>query len=533
MKFSPMRAAANVHARASKGTPAADKAIRRVHDAVAATLARVDFIGHVLIAGLSGGSDSVALLHALRAVKDDFGFALVAAHFNHRMRGHESSRDEHFVRELCARFDVELETGYGQGLWGADLEERARQQRHAFFERTARRYRARYIALGHHLDDQAETVLMRLMRGSGIAGLSAMAEIAPRPLPAPSLVCADGTGAAAFKGSPAGASEIHRIQGLVRPLLGLRRLELIDYLAAIDADYVTDGSNLSLVPTRNRIRHRLLPMLERDYACGLGPRLSQIADEMRAVNSLVSGLAREAVAARLIPTRPDDCASDVWLDLKDFSRLHEALRPAVIREFVSMRVGSLRHFGRAHIVAILDLCMKGPANGRVDLPLGWLARRHYQRLEIRRGGAEDIENPAPTFAVSLPRQGDLLIMEACFCFRASIVNDEDWRPASLFDAAFDEERLRGDLIVRSFKPGDRVRPLNLGGRRKIKDVFIEHKLPPRRRLSWPIVASGGEVLWIPGMLRAEAALVGPRTRSVLQVRAKPLAQARNVSLPGI
>ncbi|MGH8013181.1 MAG: tRNA lysidine(34) synthetase TilS [Candidatus Binataceae bacterium] len=528
MKFSRICSRDKPHEGAS-GRRVSSKAIHRLHDAVAATLARAPVLGDVMVVGVSGGSDSVALLHALNAIKDDFGFALVAAHFNHRTRGEQSNHDEHFVLELCARLDVELMTGYGEGLCGSNLEERARRQRYAFLEQAACHCRARYIALAHHLDDQAETVLMRLMRGSGLAGAAAMAEIAPIPVPPHEL---DESPMTLAESGPDEHGSVSCV-GLIRPLLGLRRVELLEYLAAIGADYVCDGSNLSLAPMRNRIRHQLLPALERDYAPALSLRLSQFANEMSAVNSLVIGLARESMAARLIREREHDQDANL-LDLKDFSCLHDALRPAVIREFVSMRAGSLRHFGRAHIDAILHLCINGPSNGSVDLPLGWVARRHYERLEIRRGGSQDDENSAPRFGVALPHEGDVLITEACFLFSARIIHNEDWRrPAGLFEAVFDADRLSGDLIVRSFEPGDRARPLNLAGTRKIKDVFIQHKLPPRVRRFWPIVGSGSEILWIPGMLRAEVALVGPRTRNMLQVRAKPLEWSRNVTLPGI
>src|SRR3984885_1469947 len=234
---------------------------RKVTGAIEAALLRAGALrGASILVGLSGGADSVALTCALLELREAMTLRIVAAHLNHRIRGAESDRDEQFVRAMCARLGVELIVERADGLdastSSANLEERARDARREFLLRVADRVQAHFVALGHHRDDQAETVLMRLMRGSGAAGMAAMAEHGP--------------------------------ERLIRPMLSISRAEVREYLEACAIPFVEDSLNSSRDFLRNRIRGELLPMLERDYAPGLGARLVEVADEMRSLDALVS-----------------------------------------------------------------------------------------------------------------------------------------------------------------------------------------------------------------------------------------------------
>src|ERR1700688_2222155 len=185
-----------------------------VPDAIAAALERAAIRpGATVLVALSGGADSVALLHSLIELRDRFEVRIVAAHLNHRIRAFESDRDENFVREMCARLGIELRVARARGLDAdsANLEERARDARHRFLNRAADALGADFIALAHHADDQAETVLMRILRGAGIAGLAAMSERGPGRL--------------------------------VRPMLAAYRAEILSYLQARGISFVEDSSN--------------------------------------------------------------------------------------------------------------------------------------------------------------------------------------------------------------------------------------------------------------------------------------------------
>jgi tRNA(Ile)-lysidine synthase len=462
-------------------TAAKRRAVALVVDAVTAALARVPLRkDELILLGLSGGADSVALTHALRTAAPNLGYRLAAAHLNHRLRGTESDRDERFVREICLQLGLELivERAGGLGPHTPNLEERARQARHSFLNRTADRLGANHIALAHHVDDQAETVLMRLLRGAGMTGLGAMAEAGPGRL--------------------------------IRPLLGVGRAALLAYLDAIGARFVTDSTNLSTSRQRNRVRNELLPMLEREYAPALRDRLAELSSELRSARDFLTSLARDELKARL--------EAGGALDIAGFEKLHPALAAMLIREFVHDRIGNLRRIERAHVEAMGCLCAAGSPNGVYKLPGGSQMRREYQRVFI-----EHARWVAPSaFVVELARDGETLVRDACFAFHASKFEARPGiaMPAGLSEALFDADRLDQRLVVRNFVRGDRMRPLGMEGKRKLTDVFIDKKLPRERRANWPLVVSGDEIIWIPALVRSGAALVTPATRTILRVKAK-------------
>jgi len=452
----------------------------RLENTVAAALNRIGLQRDtVILLALSGGADSVALLHALAALRERCGYRLAAAHFNHHLRGDESDRDQAFVCDLCARVQVELVVGHAEDLGGCNLEERARESRYRFLHIAADRLGARHIALAHHADDQAETVLMRLLRGTGVAGLGAMAE----------------------------ASGM-----LVRPMLSLKRGEIIDYLNAIGARFVTDSTNCAPAILRNRLRAELIPMLERDYAPRVARRLGELADEMRSLDDFVSA----AAEAELDRSLGAGGALEVSIDIPRFATLHPALAAAVIRALVRRRTGTLRRLTRAHVEAMRRLCLDGPPNGTISLPSGWRAERQYGRLQLRNSA------PPKPAEFLIPIESDGTTIAPGLVFEGSVIGvREAAMPATPFEAVFDTGQVRCGLAARSFVPGDRIHPLGMEGTRKVKDVFIGHKVPRSRRAALPLVVAGDEVVWIPGLVRGATALVTDRTTTVVRLVARP------------
>jgi len=481
------------------------RVIDRVECAVAAALAslplgaRAGILGDRILIALSGGADSVALTHALHRLRgggrDRPGYNLMAAHLNHRLRGDESDRDERFVRDLCERMQIELVVEGAEKLVdSSNLEERARDLRYAFLRRTADRVGAHHVALAHHADDQAETVMLRLLRGSGAAGLAAMDETGPGRI--------------------------------VRPLLRLRREEILAYLEAIGATYVSDSSNLSPAIVRNRIRHELMPLIEREYAPRMSRRLVGLAREMRALDDYVSGEGRRELHRRL--------RAGERLDLAGFGDLHPALSSAMIREWLRERVGDLRRVYRTDIERISRLCAAGAPGSVLRLARGWRLRCEYGSAVLE---SAPVTSATP-FAVELAREGVTEVDAAGFTIVARLLRpgdagfrgDMSLAGAPPLEALFDADRIAGGLIVRGFRYGDRVRPLGMTGTRKIHDVFIDRKLPRERRATWPLVESAGEILWIPGMVRSRVALVTEATDKLLHLNAKPCANMENTSL---
>lgn len=456
-------------------------ASRAVINPVTRFLAQLpDLRGRRVLLGLSGGADSVALLDALAALQLKFQFGLTAAHLNHALRGAESDRDESFVRDLCTRLGVELmvERARGLGRSEGNLEARARTARHRFLDETAKRVGADYIALAHQADDQAETVLMRLLRGAGVTGLGAMA------------------------GSGAGK--------VIRPLLEVRRAAILEYLKEIGATFVEDSTNASLEHDRNRIRHRLIPLLEREFAPGLAGRLIELAAEMRDVDDLLGALAQRAL---------EDCANDDGtLDLEHFKLLHPAIAAAALRRYLAARMGNLLGLERAHFEASRRLCLNGPPNGRIKLPDGWLVRRIYGKLLVRKTEEPD---EAVFFEVPLALEGVTVVEAARTVFESSLIPCAQARmPHGLYEAVFDAREVRDGLSVRNFNPGDRIAPLGVAGTRKVKAVFIDSKMPMEQRRRFPVVLLDGQVAWLPGLVRSNLALLTATTTEVVQLSAK-------------
>lgn len=460
-------------------------AIRSVEQTVAASLARLSIQRRdLLLIALSGGPDSVALLHLLLALKRRFGYRLAAAHLNHGLRGSESDRDEAFVRQLCAESDVELIAELADDLdrQMPNLEERARERRHAFLARVADQRGARFVALAHHADDQAETVMLRLLRGAGATGLAAM--------------------------SPAGPGK------LIRPMLTLTRAQIERYLAATGARSVNDSSNRSRALLRNRVRMDLLPALERDYSPGLARRLVDLASEMRDLDTLLASLADAELAGML--------QADGNMNITKLGGLNPALVAAVLRRFITSRLGSLRGLTRAHVEAVRSLCLTGPANGKSSLPGGWRARREYRTLCIER--ARHASSSA--FSMPVAIEGTTVVEPAAVAFEARLLRTGDVAmPADNSIALFDADSARGVLAVRNFHRGDRIHPLGIRGTVKVKDVFIDLKVPPSRRASFPVVTLDERIEWLPGLKRGSGALITPKTRWVLSLCARYLIAA--------
>ncbi len=423
------------------------------------------------------------MLHALIDLRDSFGYRLAAAHLNHRIRGAESDRDETFVRELCARLAIDLVVERAEGLDAAmaNLEEAAREARHDFLRRTAERLGAEHVALGHHRDDQAETVLLRMLRGAGIAGLGAMDEAGPNLI--------------------------------VRPMLSLSREDIRAYLHAIGALFVEDSSNGSAALLRNRVRHELIPTLE-GYAPGVGARLAELSGEMRVLDAYVT---REA--ARTLDAMRTARGE---LDLARFASLDAALRAPLLRAFIAGRIGSLRRIGRAHLDAMIALILEGPPNGEISLPGGWRAVREYALLRLTRA----TERIAREFSVPLALEGTTVVEEACYSFDAVIVaaaeaKSEEQMPKDKNTALFDlAEIATTGLSVRNFIPGDRVRPIGMNGTRKVKDVLIDSKVARERRARVPIVVAADEIVWIPGVVRSRRGLLTPASETAVRISAR-------------
>jgi tRNA(Ile)-lysidine synthase len=441
-------------------------------EAVASTIRRHAMLvgGERVLVAVSGGADSVALLHVLHALAPAFRLELHVLHVDHGLRA-DSARDADFVRTLATRLDVPCAVAAVTVPCGDSLEAQARAARYAALESCADRIGANRIAVGHTRDDQAETVLLRLLQGAGPRGL---AGIPPR------------------RGR------------LIRPLLGVGRSEIVAALQTVGLVWVEDPSNADVKFLRNRVRHELLPLLGSSYQTNIIDALDRTATRMRA---LVDGL--DAQAETALAELGTWHADEVELSRPALSALPRDVAGNVLR-LAAARLGSrvpLRawaHRGLAR--ALTATAPRRPFRlGGVTLEVSGA------RIRLARSRRAPLE----TREVVVP--GRTALPEIAATLEARVLSAENYQlPRDTYRAAFDAEGVRASLVVRRRRRGDRVVAFG-GGERRVKSLFIGAKVPRWERDRVPIIEIRGEVIWITGIRRGATAPVTPATTRVLEL----------------
>jgi len=439
---------------------------------VCRTIRKHDMVkpGERVLVAVSGGADSMALLECLHSLAPALKITLAVAHMNHCIRGAEADQDEEFVRSFCDRLGCDFvsesaDVKQKAALSGQNLEECARHLRYAFLRRTARSLGAGKIAVGHTRNDQAETLLLRLLRGSGVQGLAA----------------------------------IHPVldQQVIRPLLECSRSTIIDYLEQKQVGYREDSTNRDLHHLRNLARHELLPYLERSFNPKILATLAREAELAREVSSYLDLKSRQAFESmRRGHLRPPNGLNAVDLPVKALLELPRALQRTVIRLALRESRGDLRGITAGQVEDILSLCRPGQSGRRVSLPRGTVVLREFEDLLFL------ISKPAATIGYSyeLPLPGQCVLAEVGIQLIATIgsrweagVKEPD--PAIATCVALDRQSLPETLTVRSRLPGDRYGGVH---RRKVKKMLIDAKVPLRLRPTLPMIVAGADVVWIPG-----------------------------------
>ena len=451
--------------------------------------------GDSVLVAVSGGPDSIALIHIISILATEYSLRLAIAHLNHCLRGSDSDRDAEFVAGTARHLNLPIyaqreNVRAFQQDRGLSLEEAARLVRYGFYEATATEYGFNKIALGHHSDDNAELVLMNLLRGSGPLGLSGIAPV--------------------------------RDGHIVRPLIRLRRSEIVDYLAEKGLPFVTDASNSDPTFTRNKIRHHLIPMLQTAYNPKIIEILNRLGEIVRAEDQWFD---------KTIETVFEQCVSfrtekKISLALPAFSQLSLAVKRRVLRKAILGIKKDLRRITLLHVDAILQLIDKGRDPGRLNLPDGILMVRNGVELSLEKIENNTIsksyrtpQNSASNYQYAITAPGTLYIKEADLSITLCEINiDElpDFKEIDATIAFFDLDRLIFPLSVRNLRPGDRFTPLGLNGTQKVKKYFINHKIPFVQRKICPLLLSGGNIVWLAGHRIDDAVKVRPGTRRILK-----------------
>lgn len=464
-------------------------------DSVRRSIAANDLTGASVVVAFSGGPDSTTLLHSLHFLKDTLGLKLHAAHLDHGLRPGSSEADADFAREFASSLGVPLTTErvdtYAlRAEYGLSVEEAARRVRYEFLSRVASKHGADCVALGHTLDDQAETVLLNVIRGTGLDGLSAMKETSSRKI---------------------GAGRVT----LFRPLLSVSKSEILAYCAKNDLDPRLDESNLSTEFTRNRIRLDLMPRLEQ-YNPSIRAALARLASSA----SMDMDFIRREVerAARDIITLD---SHGVGIERERFSRLHPALGYHLLRHAVEVVKGDTNDLELRHVSQMSDM-ISGASGKSLNLPGGLRFHVDYHSARLRRSGA--LESPVPaiegtSIEIRVPgrtTKGEWIVSSRFVENDTKSIEsrEDDLRLSERFDA----DAIGEIPLLRTRRAGDTFQPLGMGSEKKLKDFMIDEHIPRRWRDRVPLVEARGRIAWIVGWRIADWAKISRRTRRVLEIR---------------
>jgi tRNA(Ile)-lysidine synthase len=439
--------------------------------------------GDTVLVAVSGGADSMALLYMLWQLREPLDLRLCVAHLDHRMRPN-AAEDARFVettahhlglRCICETRDVPT----FQRQHKLSPEDAARRVRYAFLRATATQLGAGRIAVGHTADDQAETVLLHLLRGSGLRGLAGMP-----PVQGP----------------------------IVRPLMRVFRADIVDYVQTHRLPFRADPSNDRRQYTRNRIRLELLPTLRQHYNPRLGQALCRTAQLLADDEAALQAMARHHFLAARVAAAP----GSVRLQVDALTCLPLALRRRVLREALTEVMGDLQGLTAMHIAAVLALLRSGAGSKRLGLPRGVVVERRYDVLLIHR----QAPSASVHVDVALPVPG-VCRLEG---LGMTIVSDQLPRhavagPFPSGDVTWlDAERVGQDVRVRTRQSGDRLQPLGSIYTKKLKDFFIGARIPRAVRDRLPLVVTSAGIAWVAGVRPAEWAKVTPATRAIIRLQ---------------
>jgi tRNA(Ile)-lysidine synthase len=439
--------------------------------------------GDRVVVAVSGGPDSVALLYILDSLKEVYGLKLHAAHLEHGLRGEESIQDMKFVEDLCGNLSIPLtakseKVGDMARERGLSIEAAARELRYAFLDDVLKETGSNRIATGHNANDQAETVLINLIRGSGLAGLSGMR---------PAIEAA-----------------------VVRPLIEAGREEIMAYLKQKDIPYRTDSSNADTRFARNKVRNVLLPMIEKEFNPNIVDSLVRTASVFSMVYEYfrdeVKGVMREAVT--MVEGR-------VTLNLEAFSPYPDVIKLFTLHSVLRGMEDEEQVISYDTLAALLNVAEKSQSGSRIDIGSGIVALKQYDTVVIGR----DLALYEP-YEVQLNVPGETRVENAGYVYSAEVLNQKP-ETADVYrsgrSAYFDFSDLALPIVARNWREGDRFVPFGLKGSKKIHDVFIDEKVPVSERTMIPLVCDREGIIWVTGVRRADRARITDRTKAVVKI----------------
>jgi tRNA(Ile)-lysidine synthase len=444
--------------------------------------------GDRLIIGVSGGVDSMVLLHLLNACRQEFEISLVVAHVNHGLRPKEAEKEAEVVQREAERLGWPYEYGQFnvkefQKMGGFSPQDGARRIRFHFFNSLLKKHGANKIALGHNADDQVETVLLRLIRGSGLKGLKGMLPV--------------------------------REGRVIHPLLEVWREEIEPFAREMGIPYLVDSSNLKGHYLRNRIRLNLVPLIEREYQPNFKEILLRTSAILREENDYLEQEAKKAY--QQIVQEEKDAIS---FEFSQYQSLHEAIQWRVVQRILGGFYGEegiTEEAEGSDVRLIFEKLQQPSPSFLLELPFGVCFEKRYDRVLLRKGRGETV----PPFEVDLISPGRTYIEEIGKEVVIGEIQKEDKFVSfneSSHTGFLDYQMLQFPLKIRNFRPGDRFQPLGVKGTQKLKEFFIDHKVPRFERPKIPLLISGEMIAWIIGYRIDERVKVNDKTQRILKVK---------------
>lgn len=427
-----------------------------------------------ILVAVSGGPDSVCLLHCLKNLPEPYHLSLHVAHLNHLFRA-EATEEARFVENLAQRWDLPVTIAERPVLKiceeeGLSKQAGARKVRYQFLYDVAKKVDARWIALGHHADDQAETFLMRMLRGAGADGLRGIPE--------------------------------KRDDFILRPLIDAHREEIMGVLSNENIPYVLDPSNKQLYYLRNKVRHQLLPELAR-----YNPKIRETLCREAALFASENELMHQVMMEKL-PELQVESGSDLFtFDIASFLKLHIALQRRFLRWGIGKLCFGLKGISFQNVEMIRVQVIQGQNGNCCDLPQGIVATKQYSKLILKKYKNGDLKNtrelqisecqlPAPTrFPSSMVE--DFPEWKLRLNISLSLAPSDIVSPCK---ASFDFDTIEYPLVLRTWKAGDFFSPVGMEGhRKKLQDFFVDEKIPKEERSRVPLLSSPQGILWLVGM----------------------------------
>ena len=439
--------------------------------------------GDSVLLGCSGGIDSASLLFVLNEARREITFDLGVAHINHLLRNVESERDEAFVQDTATRYGLPFflkradVKGYAHSR-GLSLQHAGRDIRYQFLNQIADTEGFTRIATAHNRDDQIETFILRLIKGSGIRGLSSIPPMRDR---------------------------------IIRPFLNIYRSEIELFAESRSIPFVEDSSNEKTVYERNFIRHRIIPLFD-ELNPAFREKIGSLLSDINGVNAIFDDR-KESFMSRV-----RNAESNITVPLKDFTELDEEVRYRVMADIFARLAPSFIPL-REHIRLIEKIIHSDRPNLRVDLPSGLKAKRIYGNLIFT-------TRPMPEVTRETQELHDGMNHISCMNIDVNVATLKKIPlsfPKNPFIAYFDADKCH-DLAIRTFMPGDRIHPLGMTQSVKLKDFFISRKIPLEDRRHIPLLLSGNDIIWIVGHRIDEHYRLQNNTRNVLKITVKKTCQ---------